>query len=333
MKKMFFLVFLVFSVGLLAQTPVSIYDIQYTEVPGPDNTYPSPYDGQEVITTGIVTAIDYKGYLDNFFISMPEGGAWKGVLVYMAGDTTIVVNDEVEITGTVEEYYGLTEITGYNQPITVTLLSSGNPVPAPVVITTAELANSEEYENVLVEINDVVVTQAPSEYGEWYVTDVSAQPCQMDDNFFYLDEIVPPIVVNVGDEWAILRGIVTYAYDEYEMSPRTPDDMIAEVSTPENTVELNCLFIGCYPNPFNPETNALLSLKQESKVVMAVYNIKGEKVKTLVNGNLPAGMHTIPWNGADENGLSVASGIYFFKIDARDNFGDYTSLKKVILLK
>ena len=330
MRKMLFLLFLIFSVGLLAQTPVSIYDIQYTEDPSGD----SPYVGQVVSTTGIVTAMEYKGYKDNFFISMPEGGAWKGVLIYMAIDTTFVLGDEVEVVGTVEEYYGLTEISGYNTPIvSVTLLSSGNPIPAPVVITTAELASSEEYESVLVEINDVVVTQAPSEYGEWYVTDISATPCQMDDNFFYLDNVIPPIVIGVGDEWAILRGIVTYAYDEYEMSPRTPEDMIAEVFTSENTVELTCQFIGCYPNPFNPETNALLSLKQESKVMMAVYNIKGEKVKTLINDNLPAGMHTIPWNGTDENGISVASGIYFFKTDTRDNLGDYTSLKKVILLK
>ena len=226
MRKVFFLLFLIFSVGLIAQTPVSIYDIQYTEVPGADNTYPSPYEGQEIITTGIVTAIDYKGYLDNFVISMPEGGAWKGVLVYMAGDTTIVVGDEVEITGLAEEYYGLTEISGYNQPITVTLLSSGNPVPDPVIVTTADLASNEAYEGVFVELNDVVVTQAPNSYGEWYVTDISATPCQMDDNFFYLDEVIPPIVINIGDEWAILRGIVTYSYDEYEMSPRTPDDMI-----------------------------------------------------------------------------------------------------------
>ncbi len=332
MRKMLFLLFLIFSVGLLAQTPVSIYDIQYTEVPGPDNTYPSPYDGQEVITTGIVTAIGFLGYNDNFFISMPEGGAWKGIYIYFAPDSTLVVGDMVEVEGEVSEYLGFTEIS---YATSVTLLSSGNPVPDPVVVTCADLQPAgvgEPYESVLMELHDLTVVEEQISYGQWYVTDGTGI-AQIDDGFFYLDEVVPPIVITVGMEWAIIRGILDYSFDEYGLNPRTPDDLIDEVSTLENTIELTCQFLGCYPNPFNPETNALLSLKQESKVMMAVYNIKGEKVKTLVNEDLPAGMHTIPWNGTDKNGLSVASGIYFFKTDAKDNLRDYTSLKKVILLK
>jgi hypothetical protein len=330
MRKMLFLLFLIFSVGLLAQTPVSIYDIQYTEVPGPDNTYPSLYEGQEVITTGIVTGANFDNGDTMFFMSDPEGGAWHGIYVYDL-ETGPALGDEVEVTGTVSEYYGLTEL-GW---CTINILSSGNTVPAPISVTTLNLvvpAQAEQYEGCLVEVTNVEVTEAQDDYGQWYIDDGSGE-CQVDDEFFYLDSVVPPIVITVGMEWAIIRGCLDYSYDEYGINPRFPADLIDEVSTNEYTVNANSEFISCYPNPFNPETNALLSLKQESKIVMIVYNIKGEKVKTLVNENLPAGMHTIPWNGTDENGLSVASGIYFFKIDAKDNFGDYTSLKKVILLK
>jgi hypothetical protein len=334
MRKMLFLLFLIFSVVVSVAFATTIYDIQYTTIPGPDNTYPSPLEGQTVTVEGVVTGFGYytSGNENRFFISEPEGGAWRGVFVFNY-DFLVEQGDLVEVTGEVCEYWGLTELSYITN---VTIISSGYPVPEPIVIQTADLvdaATAEQYEGCLVELNDVIVTQAQDGYGQWYVTDTSAIPCQIDDAFFQLENVVPPIVITVGMEWAIIRGCVDYGFDEYGINPRTPDDLIDVVSINENTVELTCQFLGCYPNPFNPETNALLSLKQESKVVMAVYNIKGEKVKTLVNGNLPAGMHTIPWNGTDENNLSVASGIYFFKTDARDNLGDYTSLKKVILLK
>ena len=226
MKKTFLSSILLFITAILFAT--TIYDIQYTTTPGPDNTYPSPFDGQTVTVEGIVTAIGFSGYNDNFFISMPEGGAWKGVLVYMAGDTTIVVGDEVEIIGTVEEYYGLTEISGYSLPITVTLLSSGNPVPDPVVVTCADLQPEgvgEPYESVLIELHDVVVVEEQSNYGEWDVTDGTGI-AQIDDGFFYLENVQPPIVITIGMEWAIIRGILDYSYDEYGLNPRTPDDLI-----------------------------------------------------------------------------------------------------------
>ncbi|MBC8416530.1 MAG: T9SS type A sorting domain-containing protein [Candidatus Cloacimonetes bacterium] len=330
MRKMLFLLFLIFSVGLLAQTPVSIYDIQYTEVPGPDNTYPSPYDGQVIITTGIVTAVGFSGYPDNFFISMPEGGAWKGLYIYDAEDTTLVVGDIVEVTGEVSEYWGFTEIAF---PTSVTLLSSGNPVPDPVVVTCANLQPEgvgEPYESVLIELHDLTVVEEQISYGQWYVTDGTGIS-QMDDGFFYLDNVQPPIVITVGDTWAILRGILDYGFDEYGLNPRTPDDMIAEVSTPENTVELTCQFIGCYLNPFNPQTIAQFSLNEASFVNLTVYNVKGQKVRTLVNELKDKGVHSVVWNGKDDSGKISSSGIYLFDFEAAN--GDYTSVRKVILLK
>ena len=59
---------------------VTIYEIQYTTDPSGD----SPYDGQMVTTTGIVTGTGFAGFNDSFFISMPEGGAWKGLYCYNA---------------------------------------------------------------------------------------------------------------------------------------------------------------------------------------------------------------------------------------------------------
>lgn len=92
--------------------------------------------------------------------------------------------------------------------------------------------------------------------------------------------------------------------------------------------------IGNYPNPFNPSTNIKFSLKTDSKVSLMIYNIRGQKVRTLVNENLPAGHHSVVWNGRDDSGKSVSSGVYFNGFDSNDgNSGRYTSIKKIILLK
>jgi Ni,Fe-hydrogenase III small subunit len=327
-KSLAVLIFLVIAFTAFATT---IYDVQYTTVAGPDGTYPSPMEGQIVTVTGIVNAIDFKGYKDNIYITMPTGGPWEGIYVYACGDTNVVVGDEVEITATVSEYYGLTELTDVTD---FSVLSSGNPVPDPMVVQTADLvdaADAEPYEGCLVELNDVVVTSEQTNYGEWYVADASAVPCQMDDGFFYLDSITPPIVITVGMTWHILRGMVSYSYDEYEVNPRTPDDMIEVASSPNNVVPTGIEFVGCYPNPFNPQTTAFLNLSTDTHITLNVYNIKGEKVRTLLNNTLTAGEHHINWNGKNDDNQNVTSGIYF--MHAESNNGDFTSVKKVLLLK
>ena len=327
MKKIFGILIFTFVLSVVFAT--TIYDTQYTDVPGPDGFYPSPLDGEEVTVTGIVTGTNF-GHDLYFFMSDPEGGAWHGIYVYdFVADPAL--GDEVEVTGTVSEYYGLTEL-GY---CTVTILSSGNPVPDPIQVTTLNLvipAQAEMYEGCLVEVNNVTVTEPQGEHGEWYIDDGSGE-CQVDDGFFYLDEVVPPIVITIGMDWAIIRGCVDFSYDEYGLHPRTPDDLIDVVSINENTVVPTSEFIGCYPNPFNPQTTAYLNLKNDSNVTINIYNIKGEMIRTLINENLSVGEHHVAWNGTDNNNNKVSSGIYFFETGIASENGDYTSVKKVILLK
>ncbi|MGB2697593.1 MAG: S8 family serine peptidase [Candidatus Zixiibacteriota bacterium] len=84
-----------------------------------------------------------------------------------------------------------------------------------------------------------------------------------------------------------------------------------------------------YPNPFNPMTEFSISLPQETHVNLVVYNVMGQKVKTLVNDHMSAGTHSITWDGTNENGNVVSSGIYFYKVVA----GDIMTTKKMILMK
>jgi hypothetical protein len=84
-----------------------------------------------------------------------------------------------------------------------------------------------------------------------------------------------------------------------------------------------------YPNPFNPTTTISFSLKERGPVAINIYNILGQKVKTLHTGETPAGNHHLSWNGKDDKNNNVASGVYFYKMQSRE----YTNTRKMILMK
>jgi len=94
---------------------------------------------------------------------------------------------------------------------------------------------------------------------------------------------------------------------------------------------------GNYPNPFNPSTTITFSTTESTERSLAfngnteiiVFNLKGQKVKTLIDESLPAGYHSVIWNGTDDKNKAVASGIYFYKLKTKD----YSKVRKMLLLK
>ncbi len=84
-----------------------------------------------------------------------------------------------------------------------------------------------------------------------------------------------------------------------------------------------------YPNPFNPVTTIKYNVAVNANVTVEVYNLRGQKVITLVNSTQKPGEHSVVWDGTDDNGKTVGSGIYLYKIKN----GKYTSTKKMILMK
>ncbi len=93
--------------------------------------------------------------------------------------------------------------------------------------------------------------------------------------------------------------------------------------------ELTTTLDGNYPNPFNPETTISFSVAQTGKVTLEVYNILGQRVKTLVNDTRNAGSHSVVWDGKDNAGKAVASGVYFYNL--KD--GTCSKTNKMILMK
>ncbi len=97
----------------------------------------------------------------------------------------------------------------------------------------------------------------------------------------------------------------------------------------DNEIDITKFTLSNYPNPFNPTTTISFSLPEDGDVELSIYNVKGQKVKQLVNDQLSAGQHSIEWNGKDANNKSVSSGIYFYKIST----GNSSAMKKMLLLK
>lgn len=84
-----------------------------------------------------------------------------------------------------------------------------------------------------------------------------------------------------------------------------------------------------YPNPFNPTTTIRFTIPRSVKVELFVFDITGKRIKTLVSEKMNAGTHEVQWDGTNERGMRVASGIYFYQIKA----GNYVDVKRMALIK
>ena len=133
---------------------------------------------------------------------------------------------------------------------------------------------------------------------------------------FYVIDIKRPAY---SIEWNCYMGSYNRSGNVYQTTPNQ------DVTTPVLTTELK----GAYPNPFNPSTTLSFSLAEASEVHLDIYNQKGQKVRSLMSGMMNGGEHQIVWNGTDDSGRQVSSGLYFFRMKS----GSYSSTRKMIMMK
>jgi hypothetical protein len=98
-----------------------------------------------------------------------------------------------------------------------------------------------------------------------------------------------------------------------------------QITVPQRTLRLQ----QNVPNPFNPSTAITYELPAPGHVTLTIYNPLGQQVRTLVNATRAAGIETVTWNGADDAGRRVASGVYFYTL----NDGHVTRTRQMLLLK
>jgi len=226
MKRWGLIVVILLLLGIVPASAVSLVSAE-TYVPIPDiQGYgdSSPYEGQTVITTGVVTAVAKKG----FFIQNGTG-PWTGIYVYTSSTPSVKVGDLVEVRGYVKEFYGLTEISVNPRYGDYVEVLGTAPVPEPVVLPTGNVSQ-EKWEGVLVKVVSVTVTDPDLGYGEWLVDDGSG-PVRIDDLIYrYSPEY--------GQKFNYIIGPVYYSFGNFKIEPRGPED-IKEYTPEIKIVELN----------------------------------------------------------------------------------------------
>ncbi len=136
---------------------------------------------------------------------------------------------------------------------------------------------------------------------------------------FFDDEIYGSSTPNSG-------GNLHYAAIDLEFQ----EEWIDPVSINEETVPHPDVQLFNYPNPFNPETNIVFNLPEDGDVQLDIYNIKGQKIKSLIYDQLSFGQHSVVWDGKDSNDKQVGSGIYLYKLNLN---GNTEVVNKCLLLK
>ncbi len=139
-------------------------------------------------------------------------------------------------------------------------------------------------------------------HDDWGLSEAS--PC-IDEGTAYLE---------VEDYYGTLQVTVDLAEDEYSGS--APDMGHAEfqaTSSVDATTTLGRLTLRAYPNPFNPMTAIEFSLPDEGAMELAIYDVSGRKVRSLFSGTRDAGTHTLVWDGKDDSGRPLASGVYLMR--------------------
>jgi hypothetical protein len=127
----------------------------------------------------------------------------------------------------------------------------------------------------------------------------------------------------VKDGYETLDLEITACYNEYTI------EMTHLVGSSDN-ISFLTQNLKNYPNPFNPSTTISFSLKEESHVLLEVYNVKGQQVKQLINKYYSFGSHSINWDGDNDSGNLVSSGIYYLNLSINNK---KNSMTKCLLLK
>ncbi len=235
MKRLILVLALLIVIQFIAaQTIRTCYEIQYTTDPSGN----SPFYGQSVTVQGIVTAPRYYTGSSTtnfgFVISDPQGGPWSGLFIF-TNQHQPQLGDLVQVTGNIDEYYGLTELVF---PSAFQVISSNNPLPPPTLINTGDLgsaATGEQWESVYVMIQNANVTSTPNNYQEFYVNDGSGS-AQIDNQCFTPGHVWSGI--SVGQTWAEIRGVVDYSFNEYAINPRNNADMIQEYTLASSSIRM-----------------------------------------------------------------------------------------------
>lgn len=326
----------------------SIAQIQYTIWPSGD----SPFQGEKVVAEGVVTVDSLFFAKFGAYAMQDAQGAWNGLYFLGKVPNNLHRGDHVRVFGTVEDHNAdyLSKWEGNTQikADSVQLLARAQALPAVELVNTVNLTSrstdSEKYEGVLVQVKNATLT-AINQYD--VTIDDGSGPCLLDgdgfvgrdqdkNNLFYLNRLLKFLIVGgdtlrIGDQINVVQGVFLFSFGTHKIEIRDLAD-IGTVTGVKNAVVAAPLAYSLdqnYPNPFNPETRLYFQLPAVQDVKLIIYNIRGQIVRQLLDARMDAGDHVVNWDGRDNSGQPVPTGVYIYRLKA----GDYMAARKMTLVK
>ncbi|MBN2392422.1 MAG: DUF11 domain-containing protein [Anaerolineae bacterium] len=245
--------------------------------------------GDTVTVEGVVYAV----YSSAGYAIAEDSGPWHGLYIYTGGSASKPdIGARVQVTGTLAEYYNMTEI-GYGSSFSE--LSSGNtPYPASVVdvadIATGA-ATAESYESVLVEVHDVTVDNADLGNGEWSVTAGGSSVRVNDLGYVYTP--------SVGDYLSVVRGMLDYTFSDFKIEPRDADDVVPGTLVGLQVSKTGPAIVGSgdlFSYTLTVENQTAMQL--DDLVVSDTLPLSATFASAIPAGNWDAASHTITWTEA-----------------------------------
>ncbi len=338
---------------LVLNRPITIKDVQYS----PFGSGFSAFNGYRITLNGVVTADTANSYnragnATNRIILQEGEGPWSGIWLNALNVTSglnvynLKLGDNVSVSGLIAEDFDVTRIDSITA---ISVNSAGNPIPEAQILQTGTIGTkaggtveAEQWESVFVGFENVSVPDAnadgpPNNFGEILINDGSGNTRVelQDGNHFYHNAWDSTLFSNnnfieIKQDGHLdkLTGIMYYSFSNYKLVPRYNSDFvgytIVGVNDNQNEVPVNYSLEQNYPNPFNPSTTISYAIPNSGNVVLKIYNVLGQELRTLINQFQSAGTHKVSFDAS-----RLSSGVYFYSIQA-DNF---TKVKKMVLLK
>jgi hypothetical protein len=297
--------------------------------------------GTEVFVTGIITgAAEHFGPDTQPIFFQDETG---GVGFVSTEDDTLPDRTEIIVKATVGQTDGLTVLENFTM---LQVVRYGAPLPPAVDLMAADLADSagEAFECLLARLSRVRIVPesfypAEGEDGSILVMDEEGDTALVFiDKDTDIDGTTTP-----HDTLLVIRGVVSQSTqsvppdDGYMLMPRELADIefATGVEGEEENIPLPVAYSLSqnYPNPFNPETTVSFDIPEGApegtRVMLAIYSLRGKFVCTLLDGEKAPGSYRVTWNGRDESGREVTSGVYLIRMEV----GGEEFVRKIVLLR
>jgi len=336
--------FVVGSVDLSGNTAETIEMYDFVTAATEDSEAPASPSGFDI------SAGEESAFL-NWNSNNEEDLAGYNIFRKESGEYTKIASG---VTDTFYYDYGLTNGTTYSYKITAyddilpdynesdytteiqTIPSSDHHISAPVPAYPAD--------NVYTSYNFTFRANPSTEYSQER-PDLTYQIAVSQDSTFYNmvvfetgiepenSTVLYPLKVNLEHNqkywWKLKAFDGLFSSDWSTVQTFTVDTTIAVGIEEEKELPTTFKLYHNYPNPFNPYTTIRFDIPKFSNVSLKIYNILGQEVKTLVSGKLAPGEYKILWDGRNDYGIRVSSGMYFYRIIA----GKFIQTKKMVLLK